>query len=63
MLFNNNDDELIVLSDALYKIITRQYDESIKILELLSDSNSEIISNLSLYYCIYLHKYQRLSSC
>ena len=55
MLFNNNDDELIVLSDALYKMITRQYDESIKILELLSDSNSEIISNLSLYYLAYIH--------
>ena len=55
MLFNNNDDELIVLSDALYKIITRQYDESIKILELLSDSNSEIISNLSLYYLAYIY--------
>ena len=55
MLFNNNDDELIVLSDALYKMITRQYDESIKILELLSDSNSEIISNLSLYYLAYIY--------
>ena len=55
MLFNNNDDDLIVLSDALYKMITRQYDESIKILELLSDSNSEIISNLSLYYLAYIY--------
>ena len=55
MLFNNNDDELSVLSDALYKMITRQYDESIKILELLSDSNSEIISNLSLYYLAYIY--------
>ena len=55
MLFNNNDDELIILSDALYKMITRQYDESIKILELLSNSNSEIISNLSIYYLAYIY--------
>ena len=55
MLFNNNDDELIILSDALYKMITRQYDESIKMLELLSNSNSEIISNLSIYYIAYIY--------
>ena len=55
MLFNNNDDERIILSDALYKMITRQYDESIKMLELLSNSNSEIISNLSIYYIAYIY--------
>ena len=55
MLFNNNDDELIILSNALYKMITKQYDESIKMLELLSNSNSEIINNLSIYYLAYIY--------
>ena len=55
MLFNKNNDELIILSDALYKMINRQYDESMTKLESLTNSKSEIIRNLSFYYLAYIY--------
>ena len=55
MLFNENNDELIILSDALYKMINRQYDKSTTKLESLTNSTSEIVRNLSFYYLAYIY--------
>ena len=55
MLFNKNNDELIILSDALYKMINRQYDKSTTKLESLTNSKSEIVRNLSYYYLAYIY--------
>ena len=55
MLFNGNNDELIILSDALYKMINRQYDKSTTKLESLTNSTSEIVRNLSFYYLAYIY--------
>ena len=55
MLFNKNNDELIILSDALYKMINRQYDKSTTKLESLTNSTSEIVRNLSFYYLAYIY--------
>ena len=55
MLFNKNNDELIILSDALYKMKNRQYDESTTKLESLTNSKSEIVRNLSFYYLAYIY--------
>ena len=57
MLFNNNYDELSILSDAFLSMAQGDIDIALKILADLKESKNQVASNLSSYYRSYIYTY------
>ena len=57
MLFNNNYDELSILSDAFLSMAQGNIDIALKILADLKESKNQVASNLSSYYRSYIYTY------
>jgi len=55
MLFNGKDKELSQFASAIYKIKQNSLPAAIPILEELSNSSEEIITNLAIYYLSYIY--------
>ena len=58
MLFNNNQDELSMLSDAFLNMKQGNVDISLEILTNLNKSENDIVVNLSAYYKSYIYTYK-----
>ncbi len=58
MLFNNNEEELSMLSDSFLSIKQGDIDKALLILTDLNKSESNIVENLSSYYKSYIYIYK-----
>ncbi len=57
MLFNNNEEELSMLSDSFLNMKQGNIDIALSILTDLNNSESTIVANLSSYYKSYIYIY------